>query len=223
MPLDINALGKQDAVEWLRSLPTGSVNLLITDPPYESLEKHRKVGTTTRLSHSAGSSNDWFAIFPNDRFAEFFAEAFRVLAKNSHFYLMCDQETMFHAKPAGEAAGFKFWKPIIWDKQAIGMGYHYRCRYECVLFFEKGKRKLADLGIPDVLSVKRVHRGYPTEKPLELFTTLIEQSSQPGEVVADPFFGSGPVLLAADGLGREAWGNDISDKAHQYLAGRVAG
>ncbi|WP_366944968.1 hypothetical protein, partial [uncultured Bradyrhizobium sp.] len=46
------------------------------------------------------------------------------------------------AKPFGEQAGFKFWKPIVWDKVQIGMGYHYRCRYEFVLFFEKGKRRL---------------------------------------------------------------------------------
>jgi hypothetical protein len=58
---------------------------------------------------------------------------------------------MFVAKPLAEQAGFKFWKPLIWDKQKIGMGYHYRARYECVLFFEKGKRKLHDLGIADII------------------------------------------------------------------------
>ena len=38
-----------DAVDWLRALPTASVDMVVTDPPYESLEKHRAVGTTTRL------------------------------------------------------------------------------------------------------------------------------------------------------------------------------
>jgi hypothetical protein len=54
---------------------------------------------------------------------------------------------MFVAKPIGEAAGFHFWKPLVWDKKAMGMGYHYRARYEFVLFFEKGKPKLARGGI----------------------------------------------------------------------------
>ncbi|TON15085.1 DNA methylase N-4, partial [Vibrio parahaemolyticus] len=40
---------KEDAVEWLSTLADASVDLVITDPPYESLEKHRKIGTTTRL------------------------------------------------------------------------------------------------------------------------------------------------------------------------------
>lgn len=213
-------LHQGDAVAWLKSLPDNSVDLFVTDPPYESLEKHRKIGTTTRLKHSQASSNNWFDIFPNERFAELFAEVYRVLKPNSHFYLMCDQETMFHVKPLGEAAGFKFWKPIVWDKCAIGMGYHYRARYEFVLFFEKGKRKLNNLGIPDVLAVKRVYRGYPTEKPVELFETLIEQSTQPGDVVADAFFGSGASLVAAKRLSRQAWGNDVSSDAHNHLKGR---
>ena len=130
-------LTRGDAVAWLRTLPDESIDLVITDPPYESLEKHRAIGTTTRLKHSKASSNDWFEIFPNERFPELFAEVYRVLKRNTHFYLYCDPETMFVAKPAGEAAGFKFWKPLIWDKERIGMGYHYRARYECILFFEK--------------------------------------------------------------------------------------
>jgi len=109
-------LSQGDAVAWLRTRPAESVDLLITDPPYESLEKHRSVGTTTRLKHSKASSNDWFSIFPNARFPELFAEVYRVLRRNTHFYLFCDPETMFIAKPIAEQAGFKFWKPLIWDK-----------------------------------------------------------------------------------------------------------
>ena len=45
------------------------------------------------------------------------------------------------------------------------MGYHYRSRYELILFFEKGKRKLNNLGIPDIIEHPRIHRGYPAEKP----------------------------------------------------------
>lgn len=202
-----------DAVESLRRLPRESVDLVITDPPYESLEKHRAIGTTTRLKHSKGSSNDWFAIFPNDRFASLFSEFYRVLRKNSHFYLFCDPETAFIAKPIAEEAGFKFWKPLVWDKKKIGMGYHYRSRYEFILFFEKGKRKLANLGTADILECPRVHNGYPTEKPVAVSETLIQQSTNEGDIVLDPFMGSGSVGVAAIGLGRNFIGNDISDSA----------
>jgi len=212
---------KDDAVNWLSTLSTESVDLLITDPPYESLEKHRKIGTTTRLKISKSSSNQWFDIFPNNRFEELLTEIYRVLKKGSHFYLFCDQETMFYIKPIAEKVGFKFWKPIIWDKVTIGMGYHYRARHEYILFFEKGKRKLNDLSVPDILTCKRVYRGYPTEKPVQLIETLISQSSNEKEIVADPFFGSGATLVAANNLNRQAIGCDISESAHLHLKGRI--
>jgi site-specific DNA-methyltransferase (adenine-specific) len=194
-------------------MPAGSVDLVVTDPAYESLEKHRAIGTTTRLKHSKASSNDWFAIFPNARFPELFQQVFRVLRNNRHFYLFCDPETAFVAKPLAEAAGFKFWKPLVWDKKRIGMGYHYRSRYELVLFFEKGKRKLNDLGIADVIECPRIHGGYPTEKPVQVSEVLVGQSTIPGELVIDPFMGSGSVGVAALKLGRRFAGTDVCPEA----------
>jgi site-specific DNA-methyltransferase (adenine-specific) len=214
-------LSVQDAVSWLQSQPSESVDLLITDPAYESLEKHRAVGTTTRLKHSKASSNDWFKVFPNARFPELFHEVFRVLKRNTHFYLLCDAETMFIAKPEAERAGFRFWKPLVWDKRTIGMGYHYRARYEFILFFEKGKRRLNNLGIADVISVPRIHGGYPAEKPPEVSEVLIGQSTQPGEVVADPFMGAGSVGVAAARLGRRFLGNDLNPEAVRLAAQRL--
>lgn len=202
-----------DTVEFLNRQAPGSIDLLITDPAYESLEKHRAKGTTTRLKVSAGSSNAWFDIFPNTRFPEFFLAVHRVLKKDAHFYMLCDADTMFVVKPIAEAAGFKMWTPIIWDKRKIGMGYHYRCRYEFVLFFEKGKRKLNDLGVPNVLEVPRVLNGYPTEKPVELLEILVKQSSIPGQVVCDPFAGSGATGVAALKNGRNFLGCDIAANA----------
>jgi site-specific DNA-methyltransferase (adenine-specific) len=214
-------LAQLDAIEWLRTQGTATADLAITDPPYESLEKHRAVGTTTRLKHSKASSNDWFSIFPNARFPELFAEMYRVLKRDAHFYLFCDQETMFVAKPIAEAIGFKFWKPLIWDKRQIGMGYHYRARYECILFFEKGKRRLHDLGVADVIEAPRVRDGYPTEKPVAVADVLVRQSSVAGEVVVDPFLGSGAFGVAAVQAGRDFAGSDTSvaalEKATQRL------
>ena len=214
-------LAALDAVNWLRELPPESVDLVVTDPAYESLEKHRAVGTTTRLKHSKSSSNNWFRVFPNDRFGELFAEVFRVLKPDTHFYLFCDAETMFVAKPEAERAGFKFWKPLVWDKRTIGMGYHYRARYEFILFFEKGKRKLNDLGVADIITEPRIHRGYPAEKPVAVSEIIIGQSSQPGDVVADPFMGSGSVGVAAVKLGRRFIGTDLNPEAVQLSGQRL--
>lgn len=213
---------QSDAVEWLRTLPPESVDLVVTDPAYESLEKHRAHGSTTRLVA------DWFPTVPNAYFEQLFAEFHRVLVPNSHCYVLCDQETMFAIKPMGEAAGFKFWKPLVWEKQKMGMGYHYRATYEFVLFFEKGKRRLNSLSVKDVLSFPRVGGGqfsenwrekraekgtaYPTEKPVGLLEVLVQQSSQPGELVIDPFVGSGSTGEAALRNERRFAGSDLTER-----------
>lgn len=219
-----------DAIEWLHCCDSNSVDLVITDPPYESLEKHRlttnkKTGVTKNRGRIPRLV-DWFPVFPNARFPELFSELYRVMRKNTHLYMFCDAETMFFIKPMAEAAGFKFWKPLVWDKQCIGMGYHYRSRYEFVLFFEKGKRKLADLGIPDVLESKRIrgskrNPAYPTEKPVEIAKTLIEQSTKPDELVIDPFCGSGSVGVAALMSNRQFIGVDVSERAVELARDRL--
>lgn len=221
-----------DCVEFLMTLPAGSVDLIISDPAYESLEKHRAKGTTTRLKVSKGSSNAWFPIFKNERYLEFFAQCYRVLKKNAHLYLYCDKETMFVVKPVAELVGFKWWNIITWDKVKIGMGYHYRARTEFILFFEKGKRKLHDLGMPDMfdwredpegfaLECARVNSGYPTEKPVMPSTKLIMQSSEPNDIIVDPFMGSASVGEAALKLGRRFIGCDVTPFAMQTAVERL--
>lgn len=215
------SLTKSDAFAWLHSLSDESVDLVVTDPPYESLEKHRKVGTTTRLKKSKASSNGWFPIMKNERFGELFQELYRVMKQNSHLYLFCDWETSLVAEKCGREAGLKLWKPIVWDKCHIGMGYHYRARYELILFFEKGKRKLRNLSMPDILSFPRIARGYPTEKPVELLERLVSQSSSLNQLVCDPFAGSGSTGEAALHLGRRFIGCDIQDEAIETATERL--
>jgi site-specific DNA-methyltransferase (adenine-specific) len=214
-----------DAMSALRALPDRSVDMFNFDLPYESLEKHRAVGSTTRLSHSSKSSNDWFKVFKNERFTELFTECYRVLAPNRHLYAWCDDETSDYMKVAGAAAGFKVWKRLVWDKQMIGMGYHYRARYEFIVFMEKGKRRLKNLGTPDVLTAKRIKGkdAYPAEKPVSINTTLTEQSTEPGEVVCDPFAGSGSAGVAALLAGRRFLGYDIAPRAIETARRRLDG
>ena len=211
----------KDAFDWLSKIDDMSVDLIITDPPYESLEKYRAIGTTTRLKVSKASSNQWFPIMSNQRFEELFRHFYRVLNNNRHFYLFCDVETMFIAKPIAEKVGFKFWKPLIWDKARIGMGYHYRSRYENILFFEKGKRKLNDLSVADIITCPRVHNGYPTEKPVGVSEVLIQQSTLPNELIIDPFLGSGSVGEASLRHKRRFWGCDIQGDAVEIARKRL--
>src|SRR3954464_11837073 len=200
-----------DAFELLATLPDESVDLVVTDPPYESLQLHRARGTTTRLT------TNWFHTVPNARLPELFAAVHRILRRDRHFYLFCDEATADVIKqqqgigeerlPNGSRrsrAGFFYWKEIVWAKTTLdgsrirgGTGYHYRAASERILFFEKGKRTLNDLGIPDVLMAPRAGIPGPAVKPGPVLRTLIVQSTAPGELVLDPFCGSGVAAVEA--------------------------
>lgn len=228
------SISQSDCVQWLRTLDDESVDLCVTDYAYESLEKHRSKGTTTRLKQSDSSSNEWFAIFRNTRVPELLFELHRVLKPDAHLYMITDQETMIDVvRPMGRAAGFTFWKSLAWvktkgkddgaavdverelaaDQVRIGMGYHWRNSREEISFLEKGKRRLNHLGWPDVLPAPRVDGAYPTEKPVSLLRTLIENSSAPGDLVIDPFMGSASCGEAALLCGRDFAGCDVSERS----------
>lgn len=213
---------RADAVAALRRMPTCSCHLVVTDPAYESMEKHRKGGTTNRLMKSKKSSNEWFPVFPNLRFTALMEQLYRVLKPNCHCYVFCDDETSDVLKPIARRCGFDVRKRLVWDKTYIGMGYHYRAMYEFILFMEKGKRPLASKSVGDILRAKPVRGGYPTEKPESICATLIEQSTDSGNIVLDPFCGSGTVGAAARGLGRRFLGVDIQKSAVKLARSRLS-
>jgi site-specific DNA-methyltransferase (adenine-specific) len=213
----------QDAFALLAQLPDESVDLVVTDPPYQSLELHRSRGTTTRLT------TDWFSTIPDEKLPELLAQVARVLRPDRHFYLFCDEVTADVIKRqqniGGErmsnggrrcASGLIYWKELIWAKTTLdgakirgGTGYHFRASCERILFFEKGKRALSDLGIPDVLLAPRPQVAGPAVKPSAIVRTLISQSTREGELVVDPFCGSGVVGVEARGLNRRFLLGDI--------------
>ena len=205
-----------DALEWLQGLNSETAHLVITDPPYDSLEEHRARGTTTRLT------NEWFEVVDERYYRPLFLEFRRVMRRNAHGYCFCDQSTLPHIKDAVENAGLRWFKFLVWDKCDIGLGYHYRSQHELVAFFgRESGRHLRDRSIGDVLRYKRVRGGYPTQKPVELCQTFVTQSSGPGQHVIDPFCGSGTTGVAARLEGRTFAGCDVSKEAVETARARI--
>lgn len=265
-------LALADAVEHLRALDGESVHCAVFDPAYESLEKHRVTptgkprGTTTRLSDSKGSSNEWFDTFPNERYPELFDELYRVMCPRSHVYVFTDEESRDVMLPAARAAGFWQWKTIPYIKikkstksaaggklvlrdvgfnepeimQLVysllnsGMGYHWRATVEFVMMLEKrttpqkwprlhptGKgRQLRHKGLPDVFFAIPP-TGYPTEKCPHAVRRMLENSTEPGEVVLDCFAGSGVVGDVAVRCGRSFTGCDTKASAVDAARARI--
>lgn len=212
----------RDAKLWLRTLLPGSADLIITDPPYSSLEKHRNRGSKARLGGGKRTNRPWFPVVPNDYFPELFEIMYGVLKPNRHCYVFCDFETMLWLVDCARKAGFTVHKPLVWNKMHFGMGYHYRAQYEFILFMSKGKRMLNDRGVADVLSVRKLYGAGAAEKPFDLVDTFVRQSTNPGELVVDPFVGSGVTGEAAIHRECRFLGNDIeqetADKAQKRLS-----
>ena len=119
---------------------------------------------------------------------------------------------------------FKDTHCLVWDKVNIGMGFGFRYRYEMILVLEKGKPKYNSNSIANVFTFKRLYdlKDHPHMKPQGLLESLITHASQPGEVVLDPFMGSGSTGLACKTLGRKFIGIELEDKYHQVALTRVA-
>ena len=229
-------IARADCITWLQTIEDETVDLVCCDSAYASLEKHRAIGTTTRLTA------DWFEVIPNERWPELMRECYRVLKPNTHSYFIADEETTYDVtKPAAKAAGFEFRKALTWVKTKrdgiepedlepedvnIGMGYSWRASSERVAFLRKGDRRLLNLGWPDTLPYRPLRpseRTYPTEKPVELLKRLIANSTDEGALVIDMFLGSGSTGQAALELGRRFAGCDIAEKAIALTRSRLLG
>jgi site-specific DNA-methyltransferase (adenine-specific) len=240
-----HVIRKREALLALEDMADASVDLIITDPPYDTLEKWREMGTTTRLKESSASSNKWFPTVPPAYLKSCFEQCYRVMKNHTHMYVMCDEETGDNMKPVLRDIGFHLRKSLIWHKVGKlkqhncpscgtfvcemhtpgtpGMGYPYRSQWEMVLLVEKGKRKPpANKSIRNVLQFPWIKskNAYPTEKPVDLLEVLIQQSSFAGELVLDPFAGSGSCGEAAFRQGRDFLGFDVEQKAVDFFEAR---
>ena len=185
-------LVEADAHQFLAGLADESVDLVVTDPPY-----HFARGTTY--------FRVWFAELPDEVWSAILAELHRVLRSDRHAYVFCNRRMHPLLERAAHGAGFRVHPPLIWDKDRLGLGSGpWRSSYELILFLEKGRRAGNHKTQRNILRARAPMRRYPTEKPVEVLGTLIGQASLPGELVLDPFCGSGSVGQAARALGRRA-------------------
>jgi site-specific DNA-methyltransferase (adenine-specific) len=214
-----------DCIEFLRDLPDGSVDLIVTDPAYSGMNQHMRFGHGRIVGHYGSSDNErWFHEFSDDpdTYRVFLGECRRVLRQDRHVYIMFDSFSML-SLGALVRDFFDVKCVVVWDKVHLGMGHYFRRRHEQIVFASKGRRKLVRRDLPDVWAVPRIHRAaYPTQKPVRLFELMIEASAEPGFVVCDPFCGSGSSGVAALRLGCDFIGADIDPRAVELSRKRLS-
>lgn len=116
---------------------------------------------------------------------------------------------------------------IIWEKGYPGIGdvkYNWGCGHEFIYYLKKGRRPVPyrRSGIIHVDKVRPGTNVHPTQKPSKLLKILIEYSTDEGDLVFDPYAGSGSTIVAAEELGREGVGIEIEEDYATSARGRLS-
>ena len=234
-----------DALELLKALPDASVSLIFTDPPYGHNNNngdliHRReaaLGLVDAVAQEDARpiAND--GVEANDLFHAALPEFKRILKPGANCCCCCcggggpDPQFARWSLWLDEVLDFK--QMVVWDKGPMGMGWHYRRSYETVLVATKPgaacmwydeSHRIENIIRPGMNAPKIIplEDNHPTEKPVGLAEFFIRLHTQPGDLILDPFAGSGTTLIAARNLNRRFIGGDITldyvDMARKRLA-----
>ena len=215
---------RSDCLVFLAGLPDQSVDVIVTDPAYSGMNRHLMFGNGRIVGDYQSADNQkWFAEFHDDpaTYRRFLEQCRRVLRNDRHLYLMFDSYSLLSLGALVRDC-FDVKNVIVWDKVNLGMGHYFRRRHELIVFATKGRRKIARRDIPDIWRFPRIHPArYPTQKPVELFEAMLAGSVEPGDVVCDPFVGSGSSGVAALRRGCSFIGCDLSERAVEFSLARL--
>jgi DNA modification methylase len=211
----MNMLNQQviqgDCKAVLQTLPNESVDFVLTDPPYLVRYKDRS-GRTIANDDNSGSVLSAF----ND--------LYRVLKPNTFCVSFYGWNSVAVFFEAWKRAGFAAVGHIVWHKGYASRRGFLNARHEQAYVLVKGRPGRPAQPLDDVqpweYSGNVVH---PTEKAVSVLQPLIRSFSRPGDLVLDPFSGSGSTLVAAALSGRRYFGIDLETKYVEIARRRVAG
>lgn len=213
-----------DAVGLMNKLPDESIDLIATDPPYN-------------LKKDYGNSIDHKEWNEYERFTQaWIKQAVRILKPTGSIYVFMGVRFIARLFTAMEEKHLLFNGWITWHyTQGMGRKKGFSPRHEDILYFTKTDDyifNLDEVRIPqkyfrkrnnmeganpgDVWQFSHVHysnperQPHPTQKPSALMERIIKASSNPGDVVLDPFVGSGTTCAVANALGRQWIGFDLN-------------
>ncbi|MGB1389264.1 MAG: DNA-methyltransferase [Paracoccaceae bacterium] len=195
-----------DALDILPGL-VGVADLCVTDPPYQLTSGGATPGAMGGKFDVAVYDNTGL-LMETVRWQEIGGPIFRALKKDADCYVMADDKNLFAAHAGFLGAGFKFHGLLSWDKIAPVRSRYYMKHQEFTLYLWKGTaRDIAHGGDKRGQAMPRPKGAvHDTQKPVPLMEMYIRNSTRPGQLVIDPFMGSGTTLVAAVQLGRKAIG-----------------
>jgi DNA modification methylase len=211
MSLPLNQIVQGDCLHVLKALPSKSIDLVVTDPPYLVNYKDR---SGRSIQNDTGTPE----------FLNAFSDLYRVLKPDSFCVCFYGWNRVDEFFRAWRAAGFRPAGHIVWEKRYASSARFLQYRHEQAYLLVKGNpprpsRPLADVQ-PWQYSGNTAH---PTEKAVSILKPLIRSFSKPGDIVLDPFAGSGSTAVAAALSGRRYIGIELEGAYCNHARARLAG
>ena len=212
-----------DCLAILPTLEAGSVDAVVTDPPYSSGGFNEmgkgggSIGTTSKLKRIEGdtmSTNGYFSLMR------------RVLRSSEAVacYVFTDWRMWPHTTESVELSGFRVRGMLVWNKGWGGMGARWKSQHELICWGTKVVSRMG-AGHGNVITTSRSgNANHPTEKPIDLVETIVknaERSGADGSSIIDPFMGSGTTGVACVKTGRRFIGIEIDEKYCEIAAKRI--
>ena len=238
-----------DCLTELEKIPSGSVDLVFADPPYNL----QLAGNLTRPDQSKVDAVDdhWdkFESFETyDRFSKgWLAECRRVLKPDGALWVIGSYHNIFRVGSILQDLGFWILNDVVWRKTnpmpnfrgrrftnahetliwaSRGEKSKYTFHYEAMKVFNDDLQMRSDWTLPLCTGPERIKNTdgdklHPTQKPEALLHRVLLSSSNPGDVVLDPFFGTGTTGAAAKQLGRIFIGIEREEYYAQAALARI--
>lgn len=202
--MQTNTIIHGDCISIMKEMPNNCVDLIVTDPPYGD-------NVVYGWNHKTIKNNENPLIN-----CSAITEFYRILKRNSSAYIFTNwKHYPFLTEFIIRYTSFKIRHLIVWKKHNFGLGWAFRHQHEMILVLEKGKPRYRLTDFSDVQSAKHINHNletHPHEKPLDLLTKIILHSSKEGNLVLDPFCGSGSTLKACEEAKRKWIGIELDEK-----------
>lgn len=194
----------------LPQLSAGSIDFILTDPPY--ITRYRPADGRTIANDD---NEEWLK--------PAFAEMYRILKRDAFCISFYGWPKADRFIDAYRSAGFRIVGHLTFPKRYTSSTRFLRYQHECAHLLAKGRPAAPEQTIGDVIEwTYSGNKLHPTQKPLSALMPLIETFSKPGDIVLDPFTGSGSTLIAARMLGRSYVGVELDAEYHAVATERLA-
>jgi DNA modification methylase len=204
-----NRLLHGDCIELLAAMSASSADFVLTDPPY--------------LVHYSSSDGRSVPNDDNDAWLRpAFGEIYRVLRWNRFCISFYGWNKADKFLAAWRQIGFRVVGHLTFIKRYASSERFVRYRHENAYLLAKGTPATPSRTIPDVLEWKYSgNKLHPTQKPVCVLSPLIDSFSEPGDLVLDPFCGSGSTLVAAQQQGRRYVGIELDRRYFELAKDRL--